>query len=254
MKKFTSTALGGAPVNDDDLLDIFNSEIWDAIQSLLSPFDADVQGVVVSGCVTTNNSGNFDMTAGIVYLNGEFMRVAAATNQSFTKYIAPSAAVNDTRTYGDGTTNVTAITKGAGLVGSAPGSGQYLTIASLTDLDDRRWSTLLVKGSRVPIAWTNITLINSWAAASGQTPQYMVDGFGQVHFRGVLDGTGASSDVFAVIPTGIAHTADRDVATFRFNGSAFESKGFEASATGNWRSLSSSGNNQFFLDGVSYWP
>lgn len=139
MKKFTSTDLGGAPIYKDDLRTIFNTEIWEVIQAMLSPFDSDTEGLVISGCVTTANAGNFDITAGIVYLNGEFMRVSAATNQSFTKYIAPSTAVNDDRTFEDGTVHTVAVTKGAGLAGGAPGSGQYITIASLTDLDNRRW-------------------------------------------------------------------------------------------------------------------
>jgi len=142
MKKFTSTDLGGAPIYKNDLRDIFNSEIWEVIQAMLSPFNSDVEGLVITGCVTTNNAGNFDMTSGIVYLNGEFMRIAAVTNQAFTKYIAPSAVVNDSRTFQDSSVNIVAVTKGAGLVGSAPGSGQYLTISSLTDLDNRRWKPM----------------------------------------------------------------------------------------------------------------
>ena len=140
MKKLSQAAdLGFAPFFKSDLAGIFNKEIWDAIEALLYPYNADVQGIVVSGCVTTNNAGNFDMTAGVVYLNGEFMKVAAVTNQTFTKYIAPSSPINDTRTFLDTTSHVVTIDKQAGLVGSIPGSGQYLAISSLTDLDDRRW-------------------------------------------------------------------------------------------------------------------
>lgn len=159
MKKFTSTDLGGAPIFKNDLRDIFNSEIWSVIQAMLSPFDSDVEGLVISGCVTTANAGNFDMTAGIVYLNGEFMRVAAATNQTFTKYIAPSTAVNDTRTFEDGATNVVAVTKGAELVGSAPGAGQYLTIASLSDMDNRKWRPGLSEGVNLK---TKVVEIGDW--------------------------------------------------------------------------------------------
>lgn len=180
MKKYTSTALGGAPVDNDDLLDIFNSEIWAVIQAKLSMFDSDIEGIIISGCVTTANAGNFDMTAGIVYLNGEFMRVAAATNQTFTKYIAPSTPVNDDRQYADGTTNTIAVTKGAGLVSSAPGSGQYLKIASLIDLDERRTPF-------APPKWNDITPINGWTAGTGQDkPQWRKDYNGRVYLRGIV--------------------------------------------------------------------
>jgi hypothetical protein len=86
------------------------------------------------------------MTAGIVYLNGEFMRIAAATNQSFTKYIAPAAVVDDDRQFADGTTNTIFETKSAELVSSPPGAGQYITINTLTGAEDRR---VTVKWSRI---------------------------------------------------------------------------------------------------------
>ncbi len=205
MKKFTTaTDLGGAPINKNDLRDVFNSEIWDAIESLMSQFSSDVQGVVIEGCATTANGGNFDMTAGVVFLNGEFMKISAATNQSFTKYIAPATAINDTRTFADSTSHVVTIDKKAELVGSAPGSGQYITIASLTDLDDRRWSpatvqtSIALKANKAQSAWVNFTLINGWidGSVAGPVPGYRVDEFGRVFFRGILDATSATNEVF----------------------------------------------------------
>ena len=145
MKKIVSTAdLGGAPLFKSDMREVFNTEIWDAIEALLAPFDADTEGLIISGCVITNNSGNFDMTAGIVYLNGEFMRIAAATNQAYTKHIAPATPTEDSRTYADGTSNGVVETKNAELVSSAPGSGQYITINNLSGAEERRWSKIIV--------------------------------------------------------------------------------------------------------------
>jgi hypothetical protein len=153
MKKLsTATDLGGAPIYKNDLREVFNYEIWAAVEALLSQFNSDTQGIVVQGCVTTANGGNFDMTSGVVYLNGEFMRIPAATNQTFTKYIAPAAEINSTRTFADTTSHVVTIDKKAELVGSIPGSGQYLTISSLTDLDDRRWRPALTQSLDAEIA------------------------------------------------------------------------------------------------------
>lgn len=162
MKKFTATSNGGAPVNADDLKLIFNDEIWAAMQALLSPFDADTQGIIVSGCVITDNSGNFDMTAGIVYLNGEFMHVSSVTNQAFTKYIAPSSPVSDARQFADTTTHEVASTKGASLVGSAPGSGQYIIISSLTSADDRRVGYPQVSDPGTPLIRKKLINIGDW--------------------------------------------------------------------------------------------
>lgn len=143
MRKFIATATGGVPVDDDDLLDVFNSELWAAIESILSSFDSNTEGIVVSGCVTTNNAGNFDMTAGIVYLAGEFLRVPAFINIPFPQYITPSSVTFETRTFEDLTVNNVIRVRGIDLLTSAPGSGQYLAITNLTDLDDRRFSPVL---------------------------------------------------------------------------------------------------------------
>jgi hypothetical protein len=145
MKKINpSSVTGGMPITTDDLRTVFNDEIWDATEALLSPFSADTQGIIVSGCTLTPNGGNWDISAGIVYLNGEFMRLTAATNQALPKYIAPAAPVNDNRTFADTTTKTAFITKAAELVGSAPGAGQYVAITSSTDPDDRRLINIIV--------------------------------------------------------------------------------------------------------------
>lgn len=163
MKKLVTAAdLGGAPIYKSDLRDLFNVEIWAAIQAMLSPFDSDTQGIIVSGCVITDNSGNFDMTAGIVYLNGEFMRISAVTNQTFTKYIAPDSVVDDSRTFADGNTHAVMETKGASLAGSAPGSGQYITISSLTSADDRRWKYPIMSEASTPQIRKKVVNIGDW--------------------------------------------------------------------------------------------
>lgn len=142
MKKLVSSAdLGGAPITKADLREVFNDEIWDALEALLAPFNSDTEGLIISGCAFSNNAGNFDMTAGIVYLNGEFMRIAAVTNQSYTKYIAPATPTSDSRVFGDSTSHAVTQTKTAGIVGSAPGAGQYITISSLTISNARKLNT-----------------------------------------------------------------------------------------------------------------
>ena len=138
MRKIVPAAdLGGAPMFKNDLRDVFNGDIWAALDGMLASRQADSQGIIISGCVLSDNAGNFDMTAGVVYLNGEFMRIAAATNQTFPKFIAPKTPVSDSRTFADGTTHAVVETKEAELVASA-GSGQEITISSLTVPDSRR--------------------------------------------------------------------------------------------------------------------
>lgn len=140
MKKITtSTTNGGAPISLDDFKDVFNDEIWDAMQAMMSIFDSDTQGIIVSGC-TVGGSGpsSYTLSAGIVYIDGEFRRVAAASGLSLPQYIKAATDVNTTRTFEDASIQTLFITKSADLSGSAPGAGQYIAITNTTDPDDRR--------------------------------------------------------------------------------------------------------------------
>lgn len=131
---------GGAPLHNNRLNTELQKEFWDAIEATLSTFSLNPTGnfgIIISGCAITPNGGNFDIAAGIVFLNGEFMRLPAATNQTFTKYIAPKAASNITKIFGDGASKNLIVVKDAELVGAAPGAGQYITISSLTSANPR---------------------------------------------------------------------------------------------------------------------
>jgi hypothetical protein len=208
---------GGAPFTNEDFSDVFQTEIWAALQGLLSQYDADAEGVIVSGCVVTPNVGNFDMTAGIVYLNGEFMRVDAVTNQTFTKYIKASAVTNVSRVFNDAASKTFIIEKKAEVSATVDAGGQEITISSVAASNDRRFSVatatklgltklyanvaasntdgavtqdalvtaLNLKADKVQPAWTDIVLNSDWEKyPTGQTPQWRVDQFGKIELRG----------------------------------------------------------------------
>lgn len=197
MKKVvTAATTGGAPLYKSDLREVFNDEIWDAIESLLAQYNTDAAPVIISGCTFTANVGtpaNFDMTAGIIYIDGEFKRIDAVTNISFTKYIASAAATQDSRTYGDGTNNAFIETKKAEFVSSAPGAGQYVTVSSLSSASYRRLT---------PQGWSNMTLTNGWASVVGATAQHRYNRIeGKVEFRGQINAAASSSAEFVALAT-----------------------------------------------------
>lgn len=162
MKKLvTATDLGGAPITKQDLREVFNQDIWAAMEGVYTKI-AGAEGIVVSGCVLSANGGNFDMTAGVVYVDGEFKRVAAVTNQTFSKWIASDAATSDSRTFADATVHAVVQTKTASIQGSQPGSGQYIKIDSLTALDYKK-DRLMWK--RIPIGDWNMDANATPAAA-----------------------------------------------------------------------------------------
>lgn len=246
MRKWTSTALGGAPVYDDDLLDIFNSEIWGAMQAIFSPYDSDTEGVIVSGCVISG-SGPYNISAGIVYLNGEFMRINAFTSLSLPFYIQPDTVTTEPRTFADSTVNAVITVKIATVGGSAPGSGQYIAVTSPTDPDDRRYG---------PTPWVTMNLINGWASgagviSTGAIPQYRIES-GRVYLKGTLYQAGSTSRVFADNLPKFAVTLGAIRATGLGN----------AAATATSLDIDSSGNGQIadsgatvivtYLDGLNY--
>lgn len=65
------------------------------------------------------------------------------------------------------------------------------------------YNTRLPGASRQPKStpWTALVLENGWVPAAGEQPlQVRVDSQGNVHMRGVIDGTGATDDQFTTLP------------------------------------------------------
>jgi hypothetical protein len=136
---------GGAPFNNEDLYELFQAEIWAVLEAQLIKYRTDLYGVIVSGCDLVANGGGFDITAGVVYINGEFMRLDAQTGVTFVKYIVAGTPTNVTRQFNDGGTKNFIVEKKAVLGTGIPGGGlQYITIASLTGPNFRRLANLTV--------------------------------------------------------------------------------------------------------------
>lgn len=169
MKKIvTTTTPGGAPIRLPDFKTTFNDEIWDAMQALLSGYDADTEGLIVSGCVISG-AGPYNMTAGIVYLNGEFMRIEAQTGLSLPQYIQPDSTVDTSRQFEDNTTQVLFQEKSATVDGSAPGAGQYVAITSSTDIDRRLRKPVTIDPASVSQIIKKVINIGVWDMDSSST-------------------------------------------------------------------------------------
>lgn len=186
MKKITQVAeTGGARIDFNDFRDVFNDEIWDAIEAIFSPYNTDTEGVIISGCVVGGSGpSSYTLSAGIVYLGGEFMRVSAASGLSLPQYIKAATAVNTTRTFEDTTIKTLYITHSADLSGSIPGAGQYVSITTTTDPDDRRLISE-IKGQWTPIS----NFSTGWTG----TCFYRIEKSGRVSFRGFIHATAPSA-------------------------------------------------------------
>jgi hypothetical protein len=147
MKKITQSATtGGAPIYLDDFKDVFNKEIWDVLEGILSGFNSVItEGIIVSGCLLTGSPGNYTLSAGIVYLDGEFLRVPESTGLSLPQYIIPATDVNTTRTFEDTVIKTLFITKSAELSATETANGQYIALTTAADSVDRRLTGTLTK-------------------------------------------------------------------------------------------------------------
>lgn len=191
MKKITQAATtGGAPIYLDDFKDVFNLELWDVLQGMLSVFDTDTEGIIVQGCnIGGSGPSNYSISGGIVYIDGEFRRLTAATGLSLPQYIKAATDVNTTRTFEDTIIKTLFITKSADLDTSIPGSGQYIAITTTTDPDDRRYV------SEINGEWVEITNFSTgWSG----TCYYRIEKSGRVNLRGTVHATSpsATSTVF----------------------------------------------------------
>lgn len=106
-------------------------------------------------------------------------------------------------------------------------------------------------------AWTNITLVNGWAAGT-RTPQYRVDTLGKCHFRGDLDPSGASTDTFS---TTLPHPSAQVYfyvpipnASYVGNNPNFTPLGVTTGGAASFGSISLfGGTNKVNIDALSYW-
>jgi hypothetical protein len=125
-------ANGGAPIYLDDLInsDLQNKQAYEAILAGLD------DKIILSGCeVTVTGPGSADITAGFVYLNGTVMEIPSPYSGVYPVYIHEATAVNDTRDFEDGNTDIVATTRSAEFTGTPSGdnieinptSGYYLS-------------------------------------------------------------------------------------------------------------------------------
>jgi hypothetical protein len=160
MRKFVNPIPGGgAPLSTETVDDLVTTEIWDAIESTYSEFEGDTEGIIISGCIISGSVGNYNISAGFVFLNGEIMRLPSQTGVALPQYIVPVATSYETAIFNDGDSKNLIEVKVAGLAVSAPGAGQYIAITTTTDPDNRRLNT--VRGENIGCRIKLIT-VSDW--------------------------------------------------------------------------------------------
>jgi len=132
MKRLKSTIPdGGAPLGEFPVLkDIFDTENKDAIEALLTSItDGETEGVILSGCKVSGSSGDFDISAGYVYLDGKVLRYPGGEGFSATRYLQKASDTEESGTFADTVVRAYIDVEAAEDAGSAPGGGvQYVTV------------------------------------------------------------------------------------------------------------------------------
>jgi hypothetical protein len=126
MKRFTdfngNGLTGGAPFYNEDFYDV-ELEKYELLKEIFENIvkaGSVLQSCVISGMAVTANGGNWDIAAGLVYLETaagrEFYRYDGDTNiASATLYLVPAADASENRTYADGVSKEFFVTKKAAL-------------------------------------------------------------------------------------------------------------------------------------------
>lgn len=122
---------GGRPFFNEDLT-LIQDELSVAIAAQVRAFGA---AMVVVGCEITPAAtpGNSNVAAGVVFLDGRFMRVEPVADVTLPVFIAPLAAIDTSRTYKTGSVKVAVKDYTAAIVTAQPSAGSYITINSTQD-------------------------------------------------------------------------------------------------------------------------
>lgn len=123
---------GGAPLGQFPVLrEIFDTESKNAIEAMLSSvIIGQTQGVILSGCLATGTAGNFAISAGYIFVDGEVLEYLGSTGNSTTVYLKKSTVTEDSGVFADGATKAYIdVNQATAYTTTGGGSGtQYITL------------------------------------------------------------------------------------------------------------------------------
>jgi hypothetical protein len=200
MKKIVSSVPnGGALWSNDILQSVINQEPWTAIESILqgiAPTAATGNvGVIVSGCAITG-AGPYNCSAGIVYLNGQFMAFSGFSGQTLPQYIVPATLVTIPKTFADGVSRTMINQQDATYQSGVPGSGQYIALTTIGNQGSPGGQRYLGGGT----AWNTLTLLNSWTNSSTPVARWRFTSAGNIELAGTIVVPAGLNITFANIP------------------------------------------------------
>lgn len=104
MRKLKTTIPnGGAPLLEFPVLrTLFDVETKDAIEALLNSItNGDTEGLILSGCTVSGTAGNFAISSGYVYLDGEVLLYSGGSGFSATRYLQKATVTEEGGVFAD---------------------------------------------------------------------------------------------------------------------------------------------------------
>jgi hypothetical protein len=250
-------ANGGAPIYLGDLINLTQDEQWDVIQGMAQAMTRELtlnsviynSGIVISGLVV---SGRDDVlqtasyTAGIVYIDGQFLRVPAYAG-NYNVSIEKSGATNTSRTFKDGSSKaIIREYKGSIVLFAATTAAVYM---HPDFIDDYR----LIGHIHGRGQWQNVTLANGWvASASSRAPQYRLGRDRKVHFRGAISHAAATNDTFGTLATEFRPNNNVRLGAHSFGGVAPENRLLTVTSAGVSSIVRTGTNTDVSLEGLCF--
>ena len=93
---------GGRPTNAQDILDL-SDEVYRTFEDILTEFG----DCILTGCVISGTGGNYNVTVGSVFIDGEICYFEGATGISLPQSLLKVQSNTDSKTYADGSNKAT---------------------------------------------------------------------------------------------------------------------------------------------------
>jgi hypothetical protein len=187
-KRIDLTKTDGFPFTQD-MFDFMQQSYRDAIAALAS-----AQGplVIVTGVADLGA----DWGSGWVVIAGELMPFVGGTKAA--RVIVTETT--GTEVFEDTGVETVYFTKQAVLAGAGGNLfADFVRIKTQAQVKadlDSLFTTIANKANAAQGAWTNLTLANGWAAGT-HTPQYRINQFGKVEFRGSVDSSLSTTSIIS---------------------------------------------------------
>lgn len=250
-KRFISPLpTGGLPISNEDFL-MLQNETLEAISAVCAGIS---NAFVISGCEVIPQQSYNEISAGIVFINGQIMQFDGTSTQNGTVYIFADAGTKTTRLFKDGFVKDATITTKAIANTTPPQNAPYITISTSGEtkgIKEVIYSALKtnVDANTTSVATKLTDLSTAWQTTDAGGLQFRKDAEGRLEFKGSwnkpsmsdVDGT---SIPMCTLPVGYRPSVIRNIIVMGVN-NAYVPAWATIDINGDIRAASKAGADEF---------